>query len=290
MQPHLAAIEGNDPGLSHTKMLSEKAFKGFQKLIFDSAGISMSAEKKPLIASRLGKRIRILNLPDYDAYYDYLKKGEGAHNGEVQRFIDLLTTNETYFYREPQHFEYLSKHILPNYNNGEHLRIWSAASSSGEEIYTMAMIIAESLGIGGNWEIIGTDISTRMIESARRAIYSDYRVRQLPKHLRHRYMLKGTGKQQGFVAVAPELRRHIRFEYYNLIESPPHAYLFDVIFCRNVLIYFNRETKQQVVQLLCKQLKNSSCLFTSHSESIHGMSNELKAVSPSVYQKIAGKA
>jgi len=276
--------------LANNSALSEKAFKGFQKLIFDAAGISMSAEKKPLIASRLGKRIRVLNLVDYDGYYHYLTKGEGAGNGEMQRFVDLLTTNETYFYREPQHFEYLSKHILPRYNNGQPLRIWSAASSSGEEIYTMAMIIADSLGIDSNWEILGTDISIRMLESARQAIYSDYRVRLLPKHLRHRYMLKGKGKQQGYVAVAPEIRKHIRFEYYNLIESPPHASLFDVIFCRNVLIYFNKDTKQQVIQHLCKQLKNGCCLFTGHSESIHGMSNMLKAVSPSVYQKLGGAA
>lgn len=265
--------------------MSAKSFSGFQTLIFDAAGITMSDEKKSLVSGRLAKRLRTLNMESYDEYLAYLTKGEGRSNGEMQMFTDLLTTNETYFYREPQHFDFLKQEILPDYRSGKSLRIWSAASSSGEEAYTLAMILAEELGIEGNWNIVGTDISTRMISSAQEAIYNEYRVRLVPEDIRHKYLLRGTGEHNGYVAVTPEIKKHVRFEHYNLVESPLKPEIYDVIFCRNVLIYFNQETKKKVLQRLCRQLKPSSYLMTGHSESLHGMVSELQSIRPSIYLK-----
>lgn len=268
-----------------SNMISQKAFSGFQKLIFDSAGITMSDAKKSLISGRLGKRVRLLNLQSYDEYLSYLTKGEGAKNSEFQLFIDLLTTNETYFFREPQHFDFLRQQILKKHDSSNVLKIWSAASSSGEEAYTLSMILADEFGIDGNWEILGTDISTKMIRAAKNAIYSEHRVRLVPDDCRKRYLLKGTGKQKGNVAVVPELKKHVRFEHYNLVESALRRELFDVIFCRNVLIYFSQDTKKIVMRRLLKQLKNNAYLMTGHSESLHGMIPELISVQPSVYLK-----
>ncbi len=268
--------------------ISQKAFSGFQKLIFESAGITMSDAKKSLVSGRLGKRVRILNLKNFDEYLNYITKGEGAQNSEFQLFIDLLTTNETYFFREPQHFDFLRKQILKQHKPDQMLRIWSAASSSGEEAYTLSMILADELGVDGKWEILGTDISTKMIKSAKQAIYNEHRVRLVPNDVRHRYLLKGTGKQKGYVAVVPELKKHVRFEHYNLLESATGREMFDVIFCRNVLIYFSQDTKKIVMQKLFKQLKQDAYLMTGHSESLHGMIPGLRSVQPSVYLKTKG--
>ena len=269
----------------NSDVMSKKAFTGFQQLIFKAAGITMSDAKKSLITGRLSKRLRALGMESYDEYLHYLTKGEGAHNSEFQCFTDLLTTNETYFYREPQHFDFLKQEILSKHEPGKLLRIWSAASSSGEEAYTLAMILADTFGVEGKWEIIGTDISTEMIKTARQAIYNEHRVRLVPKDVRYKYLMKGTGNQSGYVAVVPEIKKHVRFEHYNLVESPLRKEMFDVIFCRNVLIYFNSETKKKVMQRLSKQLKVGSHIMTGHSESLHGMLPELRSVKPSVYLK-----
>lgn len=269
----------------HNNVMSDSAFSGFQNLIFKAAGITMSNAKKSLVTGRLSKRLRALDLYNFDDYLKYLGSTEAANNNEFQMFTDLLTTNETYFYREPQHFDFLEEEILNNHNPEKLFRVWSAASSSGEEAYTLAMILAESLGVTGNWEVIGTDISTRMIKTAKQGIYSDHRVRMVPANIRYKYLLKGTKEHRGFVAVVPELKKHVRFEHYNLVASPNTNEMFDVIFCRNVLIYFNQDTKKIVMDKLCRQLKYGSYLMTGHSESLHGMFPELKSVKPSVYLK-----
>lgn len=263
--------------------LSDKAFAGFGKLIFEKAGISMSSAKKTLVASRLGKRLRALKIESYDGYLKYLLQGDGASNGEMQCFIDLLTTNETYFFRESQHFDYLCRTILPNFPKDKRLRIWSAASSSGEEAYTLAMLLAEELGVGGNWEILGTDISSKVVKAAQAAVYNEHRIRLVPKHIKHKYLMRGTGSNEGLYAVVPELLRHVTFDRYNLIDSPARREMFDVIFCRNVLIYFDGVTKQRVVERLMGQLSHGGYLFTGHSESLHSMSSRLQSVMPSVY-------
>lgn len=283
----LGATLMNESTADWDNALSDKVFNEFRELIHKAAGISMSEGKKTLISGRLTKRLRFLQLLGFKDYLHYITKGEGAYNGEFQQFIDLLTTNETYFFREPQHFDFLKNTILPHYKNGRRLRIWSAASSSGEEAYTLAMILADELGLEADWKIIGTDISTKMITAARAAIYSEHRARMVPQDPRHRYLLRGKGEHSGFVAVAPELKMHVAFQHYNLVESPINNENYDVIFCRNVLIYFNQETKLKVISRLCQQLKHDGYLMTGHSESLHGVVPALKSVCPSVYHYTA---
>ena len=278
-------IEQKDKNIDDSFTISDKAFAGFQSLIYKAAGISMSDGKKPLVSGRLAKRLRAHGMKSFDEYLDYITKGDGADNSEFQIFVDLLTTNETYFYREPQHFEFLKREILAKHDPSKLLRVWSAASSSGEEAYTLAMIISDMLGLRANWEIIGTDISTTMIAAAQKAIYNEHRVRLVPNDMRYKYLLRGSDKYHGYVAVAPELKKHVRFEHYNLVESTPRKEMFDVIFCRNVLIYFDKNTKIKVLERLCAQLKSGSYLMTGHSESLHGMVPQLKSIKPSVYLK-----
>lgn len=273
------------PAPVFTNGLSQRAFKGFQQLIFASAGINMADGKKTLVATRLNKRLRALNLPDLDSYYHYLTEGDGTSNGEHQLFIDLLTTNETYFFREPEHFTFLRDVVLSISSKDRPFRIWSAASSSGEEAYTLAMIMANEWGLDDPWEILGTDISEDVIRMARQAIYNEHRTRMLPVEMRHRYLLKGKGQRFGLFAVVPELKKHVTFEHYNLLDGSSRRASFDVIFCRNVLIYFNRETKKKVIERLGRQLKPGGYLFTGLSESLHGIHENLKSIKPSVYQQ-----
>ncbi len=276
------------PDIEERVALSDREFALFQQLIFEVAGITMSSEKKALVLGRLGKRVRRLQLPDFETYYRYLTQGEGRTNGEWQCCIDLLTTHETYFFREPQHFEFLSKEVLPQYSKGQRVRVWSAASSSGEEIYTLAMVLADTLGLKADWSVLGTDISKQMVEACQDAIYPESRVRQTTKHYRHRYLLRGVGQYQGMLSIVPELRQKVRFQQFNLLDKLTNAELFDIVFCRNVLIYFDMDTKRKVVKNLCDKLKVGGYLITGHSESLQSMLGDgLDAVKPSIYRKRA---
>lgn len=272
--------------------ISDKAFRNIKTLIYKIAGINLSDAKKSLVVGRLNKRLRILGLENFDDYYSYLITKGQAETDELQWFVDLLTTNETYFFREQLHFDFLIKTVLPEFIDNpasKPLSIWSAASSSGEEGYTLCMILAEYLGIEKNWRIIGTDISSKILADAKRGIYDEHRVRLVPTNYRHKYLLKGTGSQKGNVAVAPELKKHIKFESFNLIDSALNNEKYDVIFCRNVLIYFDHETKDKVVNRLCRNLKPGGYLISGRSESLHSLSHGLTTVMPSVYQNVTPK-
>jgi chemotaxis protein methyltransferase CheR len=262
--------------------LSDKEFTQFRTMIYDIAGISMSPAKKPLVSGRLAKRVKHHNLNSYDAYFQLLMKNGG--DGELQMAIDLLTTNETYFFREPKHFEFLRDRILPERKPGKPFRLWSAASSSGEEPYSIAMLLADVLG-DTPWEIIGSDISTRILERARSGLYAMERAEDIPKHYLSRFCLKGTGSQEGKFLVAKELRNRIQYRQVNLNETLPKMGEFDVIFLRNVMIYFDMETKRQVVSRMIPLLNPGGHLIIGHSESLNGVTDELKVVMPSVYRK-----
>jgi chemotaxis protein methyltransferase CheR len=264
--------------------LSDKEFTQFRTMIYDIAGISMSPAKKPLVSGRLAKRVKHHNLNSYDAYFQLLMKNGG--DGELQMAIDLLTTNETYFFREPKHFDFLRDRILPERKPGKPFRLWSAASSSGEEPYSIAMLLADVLG-DTPWEIIGSDISTRILERARSGLYAMERAEDIPKHYLSRFCLKGTGTQDGKFLVAKELRNRIQYRQVNLNETLPKMGEFDVIFLRNVMIYFDMETKRQVVSRMIPLLNPGGHLIIGHSESLNGVTDELKVVMPSVYRKPA---
>lgn len=262
--------------------LSDKEFLQFQTMIYEIAGISMSSAKKPLVSGRLAKRVKHHGLDSYGEYFKLLMKNGG--DGELQTAVDLLTTNETYFFREPKHFEFMRDKVLPTRKPGKPFRVWSAASSSGEEPYSIAMLLADVLG-EAPWELIGSDISSRILERARSGLYAMERAEDIPKHYLSRFCLKGTGSQQGKFLISKQLRDRVHYRHVNLNDALPKLGEFDVIFLRNVMIYFDLETKRQVVERMIPMLSDGGHLIIGHSESLNGVTDRLKVVMPSVYRK-----
>jgi chemotaxis protein methyltransferase CheR len=242
----------------------------------------LSPAKKALVAGRLFKRLKHYDLDSYGDYFNLIMSDQ--YGDELQIALDLLTTNETYFFREPKHFDFLRQHVLPMATPGKIFRLWSAASSSGEEPYSLAMTLAEGLGTTP-WEIIGSDISSQMLAKARTGHYAMERANTLPQPLLVKYCLKGTGSQQGTFLIDRALRSRVDFISVNLNEVLPELGEFDVIFLRNVMIYFDQETKRKVVARLLPRLKPGGYLIVSHSESLNGVCDTLKLVMPSIYRK-----
>ena len=260
--------------------LSDLEFSHFRKFIHGIAGISLSPAKKALVVGRLVKRVKYYGLSSFGEYYRLLSK----QPDERQVAVDLLTTNETHFFREPRHFELLWERLLPGHPEGKRFKVWSAACSSGEEVYTIAMVLAEVLGDSA-WEILGSDISTRMLERAESGLYDMERAQELPEAYLKRYCLKGIGSKTGSFVISPDLQARVRFAQINLTEQLPFTERFDAIFLRNVMIYFQPETKRQVLDRLLGRLRPGGWLFVGHSESITGLVKGLENISPSVYIK-----
>ena len=266
----------------HPRSINDQEFAQFQKLIFDIAGISMSPAKKPLVSGRLSKRLTHHGVESYSDYFHILQR-EG-HQGELQIAVDLLTTNETYFFREHKHFDFLKDHVLAHYRPGRPFRVWSAACSSGQEPYTLAMVLADSLGDSA-WEIFASDISTRVLERARSGQYALEHAEKIPRHYLSRYCLRGIGSQEGTFIVDRALRSRIKFAQVNLNQNLPDVGEFDVIFLRNVMIYFNHDTKREVVRRLVASLRPGGYLVVGHSESLNGVTDSVRVVKPSIYRK-----
>ena len=273
-------------GISQTGMavLNEQEFKQFSDLIYRIAGISMSPAKKPLITSRLAKRLKHHQLTSYDEYFRFITSARGKE--ELQQAVDSLTTNETHFFREPKHFNFLRERLIPARQVGRGLRIWSAACSSGEEPYSIAMVLDELLG-KEPWEVVASDISTRVLDKARSGLFPMERLPEIPKPYLSRYCLKGVDEHEGSLLIEKSLRDRVRFISHNLTHPPPRLELFDVIFLRNVMIYFDQETKRQVVSRLLPLLRPGGHFLVGHSESLNGVTDELRSVLPAVYLKPA---
>lgn len=263
--------------------ISDRDFALFQRLIFSVTGIHLAAAKKPMLCGRLGKRLRALGLNSYQDYYELISSANGSEERET--CINLITTNETYFFREPRHFDFLRQHVLPHYRNKQ-LKVWSAACSSGEEVYTLALVLAESLGLERDWEIFGSDISTHVLEKAAQGIYPMDRGEKIPKYIMHKYCLKGKGDHAGLFAIDQALRRHVRFGQINLNTALPDIGDFDVVFLRNVMIYFQVETKAAVVERLAERIKPGGWLFIGHSETLSGVTDVVRQISPTIYRKM----
>jgi chemotaxis protein methyltransferase CheR len=235
--------------------LKDREFQQFQAWLHATAGIHMSPAKKALVAGRLSKRLRHHSLDSYGDYFKLISSQEGA--AESLMALDMLTTNETYFFREPKHFDFLREQVLPHASSTRPFRVWSAACSSGEEPYSLAMTLADALG-NAPWEVLASDISTQVLAKARAGHYPMERARNLSHDLLSRI---------------------------NLNETLPRLGDFDVIMLRNVMIYFDLATKRQVVQRLLPMLRKGGYFLISHSESLNGVCDHLEVISPSIYRK-----
>ncbi len=263
--------------------LTDAEFARFQRFIFDAAGITLGPAKKALVSGRLGRRLAEHGLPSYSRYLDLLHAGK--HPAEVQIAIDLLTTNETYFFREAKHFERLREHAAAARSGSQPYRVWSAASSSGEEAYSIAMVLADCMG-ASPWQVLGTDISMRVLQDAVRGVYTMERARHLPPELLRRHCLKGTDEHEGKLLIRRELRQHVSFGQVNLNEPLPDLGRFDFIFLRNVMIYFNDDTKRPVLSRVIATLQPGGLLCVGHSESLNNLTDAVVAVAPALYRKV----
>ncbi len=263
--------------------ITQQEFVLFQRLIYKIAGISLSDAKQVLLVGRLSKRLKQYGLSTFTEYYRMLASGD--YPEELQTMVDLLTTNETYFFREPTHFDFLRNEIVAKRNNPATFRVWSAASSSGEEAYSIAMTLAETMPSSA-WEIVGSDISTKVLAAAAAGHYSPARTDGIPPGYMRKYCLKGVRSHAGTFLIAPELRKKARFFQINLMH-PVEADIgdFDVIFLRNVMIYFDPETKTRVVHNLLPRLKKGGHLIIGHSETLTGITDRVIGVRPTIYRK-----
>ena len=276
------------PSASHSE------FRLFQELIHREVGIFLSDAKMALLSGRLAPRLRELRLDSFQAYHRHVTEVDPA---ERVRMLDCITTNETRFFREPQQFDFLEKVLIPRLRDDaaagrrpRRLRVWSAASSSGEEAYSLAMVFLTHLPPEAGWsiEIFGSDISTRVLEKARGGVWFEDRAREIPERYFKRYMVRGMGAQKSTISAGPDIRSVVRFDRLNLMSNPyPVSGRFDLIFCRNVLIYFDPPTKERVVSNLLTYLGADGLLFLGHAESMLSMSNRLRRVGPTIYEPIA---
>jgi len=271
--------------------LNNKDFARLSEFITKEFGIKMPGKKKIMLQSRLQKRLKELSFDNFSDYVEYLFSKKGMEE-EVLHMIDVVSTNKTDFFRENVHFEYLLNTLLPDHfppGTKGCLKIWSAGCSSGEEPYTLAIVLAEYRLKNPMMEFLvyGTDISTRMLKTAYQAIYREDRIDNIPLELKTRYFLRSKNREDKKVRIVPELREKVIFTRMNLIDdyySVP--FVFDVVFCRNVLIYFEREMQEKIILKLCSKIRKEGYLFLGHSESVAGLNLPLKHVQPAILMKI----
>lgn len=270
--------------------LSDKEFQTIARYIESTVGIKMPDTKRIMMQSRLMRRLRVLKMNSFSEYIDYVFNSKNSD--ELVLMIDVLTTNKTEFFRENEHFEYLTNKILPEFAETKNtIKIWSAGCSSGEEPYTISMVISEFMksnpGKIVNFKVTGTDISTNVLDKAYNAVYDLDLVEQLPMHLKKSYFLKCTNREMNCARIKPELRKHVSFKRLNFMDADfrmPEVY--DIIFCRNVLIYFDKATQEKVIMKFMKYLQPEGYLFLGHSETIFSMDLPLRTCIPTVYKKV----
>jgi chemotaxis protein methyltransferase CheR len=251
----------------------------------------MPASKKTLLEARLQKRLRELCLDSHEEYCEYLFSPQGMEE-ELVNLVDVVTTNTTDFFREPRHFELLSSTVLPELfargGSGSHVNIWSAGCSSGEEPYTLAMVLSEfsRLNPAFSFSILATDISTQVLRMAVKAIYPENKIGPIPEEYRKRYLLRSKDRARRQVRIGPEARNRVRFRRLNFMEEFSFEGQLDIIFCRNVGIYFDRQTQEMLFSRFCRKLVKGGYLFIGHSESLTGMNLPLEAIAPTVYRRV----
>ncbi len=268
--------------------LSQTEFMLLKNLVLHVAGIYLSDSKRELLISRFSRRLRHLGYRSFAEYYNFLTSSEGEP--EIEHFINTITTNKTGFFREAHHFDFLAKQFVDEVKDaGRPIRMWSSACSTGEEAYTIAMVMHRRLTQPFRIpvSVLGTDIDTKVLMTARKAVYDEHAVADVPEEYLHHAFLKSKDPRLGLYKIKPEIRKMVTFEQFNFIDrqyrfSPG----FDVIFCRNVIIYFSSETKTEVIRKLIDMLRLGGYLIVGHSESLFDISDTLEFVTNTVYRRV----
>jgi chemotaxis protein methyltransferase CheR len=266
-------------------VLNAKEFQDISRLAYEHFGLDLRNGKQDLIVARLGRQLRELGLKSFQHYYDYVIADRSG--AALANMVDHLTTNHTSFFREPKHFDFLRKTILPSLHGRSRIHIWSAACSSGEEPYSIAMSLLEESPREAiaKVRIRATDISMRMIERAKRGVYRGERLEGIPGPLLQRHLLREQDEATDSFRFKSEIRTMIEFERLNLMDRLPESYLCSVIFCRNIMIYFDKPTQQHLVQRLSNHLEDGGYLFIGHSETLNNISHDYEYVCPATYRK-----
>jgi chemotaxis protein methyltransferase CheR len=264
-------------------------FRRLKDLIYDHCGIKITDAKRTMLEARLRKRLRSLGFASFTQYCDYLFSHEGMEK-EMTPMIDQVTTNKTDFFREPGHFEFLVRKVLPDLTRlKKTITVWSAGCSTGEEAYTLAMVLADFAEThrGIDFTVLATDISTRVLEKAKLAVYDEEIVAPVPPDMKKEYLLRSKNATQRRYRVAPELREHVKFRRLNLMDGDfGFREEIDIIFCRNVIIYFDKPTQERLLNKFCKCLSPHGYLFMGHSETLFGMNLPLTQIVPTVYRRL----
>ncbi len=266
--------------------LSTEEYQRFRSLIYDKSGIALGDRKQSLVRSRLSKRLRDLQLSTFSEYYDFVMRDPNGE--EFTRLLDLISTNKTDFFREPKHFDFLRDRVLPELAGEKRIRIWSSACSTGEEPYTIAMTLFEHAQNPDRWDfrILASDLSARVLAKAAAGLYEEDRFRGVPQEILKRHFLRGRGDHLGQFKVKPHLTKIIQFRRLNLMDERfPIKTPLDVIFCRNVMIYFDRPTQERLVNKFHRYLKSGGYLLIGHSESLQWVNHPFVSLAPTIYRK-----
>ncbi|MDT8453101.1 MAG: protein-glutamate O-methyltransferase [Gammaproteobacteria bacterium] len=289
--------EAADDKKNYTKefLFTDKDFSYLSKLAGELAGISLSSGKRELIYGRLVKRLRALGFSDFKQYCTLLKDGdENKAREERTHFINAITTNVTSFFRENHHFEFMAETLLPELiaqkkaASRPSLRIWSAGCSSGKEPYSIAMVLKECIPDIERWDIkiLATDLDSNILEVARAGIYPKEHIKEIPLERRKRWFRAGLGMNENVIKVTDEIKNMVAYRQLNLTQDWPMKGIFDIIFCRNVTIYFGRDTRIDLLDRFAEHLDKGGCLFVGHSESLFGLTQRFSTVGRTIHRKI----
>lgn len=277
----------------HLAPLSDKDFTRLSSFIYDHCGIKITESKRVMLEARLQKRLKHYSFKSFSQYCDFLFTPDGMEE-ELVKMIDVVTTNKTDFFREPAHFHYLANHAIPDLVIGKQRRsitAWSAGCSSGEEPYTLAMVLSEAAQMQKSFSflILATDISTKVLDRAKLAVYDTERISAIPLEFKRKYLLKSKNPLKPLYRIVPELRQSVKFRRLNFMDNDfGFREPMDIIFCRNVIIYFDKTTQEKLLNRFCHYLSPSGYLFLGHSETLLGMDVPLVQVAPTVYKKVRG--
>jgi len=279
--------------------LTDSEFTQLRKFVYELTGIKLADSKRQMLCGRLSRRLRALGLTSFQKYYEYVRS-QGPSGAEVTEFINAVTTNKTDFYREPHHFDFVKNHIIPEVEKRtrpgcRQLRMWHAGCSTGEEPYTMSIVLHEALSKREPWSVqqLATDIDTNVLQHALQGRYDLERLDPVPTELRKRYFLRGKGEQAGMARIRSELAEWLTFRRLNLLAEPwPFSRnpQFDIIFCRNVMIYFDKPTQEKLVERFRKILAPGGYLLIGHSESLLGISSGFSCLGNTIYQSLQSES